>query len=678
MIITGILQVRNEERSGHLARFLEWNMPLFDHLVAYDDCSTDQTVSMLEKSGADVIKGDFRTFQSELHIKSSLLSRALLCFPDTEWFLWLDADELLLESREKLELLLNESESLGFDGIELPLVNLWRTDYQFRTDSGFNDLTNVRLWKNNQQLKFIIKPGLHHLLHPSGMKRIRHYESLRVLHYGFSSDYNILAKFHAYQKAGQRGRNLWRLVSESGLVVLDISNYAEYLGSRYIEFSKSTKKEFSTGISQLLIDKCRIQETEIYKGKLPVVTLISLIYAGVDWLEFQYGELLKLQSELGPGEVEILFVANDASEEVLDFLRQNLIPFVIAPGKNYDGEWYINSVYRAYNYGVACAQGDYVLLTNSDMSYRPGFLVEMLKHRSLNSYLVGKLIESGRLTPAKSAIKKNLGKKITNFRRRAFYSISGKILKEGKSSGGLFMPVLVSRKAFLEAGGYPEGNIKQGSLESYTHSGDYNVALPGDPLVPGDFAFVKRLEINGWKHETLNSAIAYHFQEGEKSETQTSDSTVVHSGVRIQLTDSRFFKDERYLSARNEIILPRITFVDSMDKMNKEGMYILLEKDDNPFEKPDARKLGNVLACISPSIFVIQNSAIDFNIHAYLVDELIGDNTSKLNRVFEEILASELRRTFLPIEPKPIKLIFTEKIPVPLKRFIKYFARLMR
>jgi len=45
MIITGILQVRNEVISGHLARFLEWNLPILDHLVAYDDCSTDQTVS---------------------------------------------------------------------------------------------------------------------------------------------------------------------------------------------------------------------------------------------------------------------------------------------------------------------------------------------------------------------------------------------------------------------------------------------------------------------------------------------------------------------------------------------------------------------------------------------------------------------------------------------------------
>ena len=676
MIITGILQVRNEVVSGHLARFLEWNLPILDHLVAYDDCSTDQSISMLENSGAVVIRGDFRSFQSELNIKNSLLSRALSDFPETEWFLWLDADELLLESREKLESILNESKLLGFDGIQFPLVNLWRSELRFRTDSGFNDLSNVRFWRNNQQLKFKLEPGLHHLMHPAGMKRIRQYDALRILHFGFSSDLNILNKFQTYQQAGQRGRNLWRLADESNLVLDDISNYSKYLGNRYSKFAGSIKKDGYHGITSLLIDECRFREAEIHQEKSPIVTLISLIYAGVDWLEFQYGELLKLQNELGPGEVEILFVANDASNEVLDFLKQNLIPYVISPGKNFDGEWYINSVYRAYNYGVACSHGDYVLLTNSDMSYRPGFLIDMLKHRSQNSYLVGKLIESGRLTPAKSAIKKNLGKKLKTFRRRAFYSISSKILQEGKSPGGLFMPLLVSRKSFLEAGGYPEGNIDRESLNSYLRSGDYSVALQGDPLFPGDFAFVKRLEMNGWKHETLNSSIAYHFQEGEKSETRSSARAVIPSGLKIQLTKSRLLKEKMQSLDRNKVTHPRITVIDSLDKLENQGRYICLTNDVELFDKLNPLKLGNIQAFITSSTLVLKNSAIAFNIHTYLVENLMNESSLNLDRVLEEILALELRTSFLPIEPKPIRLMITEKIPVPLKQIIKSFSRL--
>lgn len=671
MVITGILQVRNEEVSGHLARFLKWNSPILDHLVAYDDCSTDQTVSMLKNSGADVIEGDFRSFQSELHIKNSLLTEALSRFPDTDWVLWLDTDELLLESRENLDSILTESEFFGFDGIELPLVNLWRSEQEFRTDSGFNDLTNVRLWKNNQQLKFKTKPGLHHLMHPSGMKNIRRFYSLRILHYGFSSDSNILNKFHTYQQTGQRGRNLWRLVNESGLVLEDISNYSKFLGSRYTEFSSSVQEKNLPRNSNLLIDKCRFQTTKIHSEKSPVVTLISLIFTGVDWLEFQYGELLKLQRELGLGEVEILFVANDASEEVLDFLNKNLIPYVSAPGKTHDDEWYINSVYRAYNYGVACSKGDYVLLTNSDMSYCPGFLFELLKYRSPNSYLVGKLIESGRLTPAKSAIKKNLGKKLVKFKRRTFYSIVDKVLKEGKSSGGLFMPLLISKEAFIEAGGYPEGNIRKSALETYWSSGVQSIALQSEPLVPGDFAFVKRLEIKGWKHETLNSAIAYHFQEGEKSETQSSAKAVIYSGVGVELINNPLLQDGQKFWVNTKTVIPRLTITNSLEKMHNEGSYILLLNDSDSLEKLKTHKLGNISACITSNIKVLENLAIDFNVHAFLIDEITGENIYNLNRVLEEILAQELRRSFLPIEPKPFRLMVSEITPSPLKRIIK-------
>jgi glycosyltransferase involved in cell wall biosynthesis len=277
MVITGILQVRNEEMSGHLARFLEWNSPVFDNLVAYDDCSTDQTVQILKNYGADVIENQFRLFRSELNIKNSLLKEALSRYPETNWILWLDADEVLLESRERIDLLLKDSELLGFDGIELPLVNLWRSENEYRTDSGFNDLVNVRFWRNNQELKFKTKPGLHHLMHPKGMKNIRQYDSLRILHFGFATDSNILKKFRTYQHSGQRGRNLWRLVDESDLIVQEISNYSESLGSRYTNFFSLINQDRTEEGLLPLIGQCRLEVTKDKFEKTPIVTLISLI-----------------------------------------------------------------------------------------------------------------------------------------------------------------------------------------------------------------------------------------------------------------------------------------------------------------------------------------------------------------------------------------------------------------
>ena len=176
MIITAILQTRNEESSGHLVRFLKWNMPIIDNLVAYDDCSTDKTVDLLKASGAEVIVGSFHSFQSELHIKDLLLRRALELFPETTWVLWLDADELLLESRGMLNELLLKSEKSGFDGIKLPLVNLWRSETYFRVDSGYNQLENVRFWRNNGKIHFEAKPGLHLPMHPQGIEKVSRLE----------------------------------------------------------------------------------------------------------------------------------------------------------------------------------------------------------------------------------------------------------------------------------------------------------------------------------------------------------------------------------------------------------------------------------------------------------------------------------------------------------------------
>ena len=675
MIITGILQVRNEEISGHLARFLKWNSQILDNLIAYDDCSTDQTFELLKNHGATVIQGSFGSFQSELQIKNSLLKEALCRFPNTDWFLCLDADELLLESREKLETILHTSEDFGYDGISLPLVNLWRSELDFRTDSGFDDLKKVHLWKNTGKLNFIPKPGLHHLMHPEGIENIRIIEDLRVLHFGFSSDVSILNKFQTYQKSGQRGRNLWRLVNESGLVLESILKYVDSLGERFSLYYKTEAEKSARNDSRLLVNDTRLQLFERENQKPPVVTLISLIYAGVDWLEFQYGELLKLKRELNEGEVEILFVANDASREVLDFLDSNSIPYVSAPGRTNDSEWYINSVYRAYNFGVKHSKGDYVLLTNSDMAYYPGFLIQLLKNREPNSYLVGKLIESGRLKPAKPALKKNLGKKISKFKRRYFYRAAEKLLQDEKFEGGLFMPLLISRRSFLEAGGYPEGNILLESLETYQRTGDYKVATQSDSLVPGDFAFVSRLKINGWTHETLKSAIAYHFQEGEKSETNSSFRSRVKSGISVEINAENLAGQFNSLWMNKRSINPRLKIIDSIERVKEDGKYVLFVNDTNSLAKLNTKNLLNISSCITSKTEILEILALKMNMHVYFTDDFANTSSSISSQVLDEILRKELEFSFLPTEPIPFRLVITQRIPSGLKRLVKLIVK---
>jgi glycosyltransferase involved in cell wall biosynthesis len=667
MIITAILQSKNEMRSGHLERFLRWNRILFDNLVVFDDCSDDQSVQVLTDFGATIIQGQFHMFNSELQMKASLLDRCISEFPQTDWILWLDADEILLSTRSEIEKILHEGALKGFDGIEIGLVNLWRSEEFFRVDSSFNDLKNVRFWKNNGRLHFRVRPGLHHPMHPDGMNRVLSLESPRVLHFGFASDNHVLDKFKTYLQSGQRGRNLWRLVDESNLILLELTQIADLLGGRYAEWKQSAEAHPFNPNQLPLIEKCRYNFETSSRNHRPIVTLVSLIYAGVDWLEFQYGELLQLQQEFGFDSVEILFVANDASVEVLKFLDVNFIPYVVAPGRIDNNEWYINSVYRAYNYGAAAAKGEYVLLTNSDMAYFPGFLSQLLKHKSESTYLVGKLIESGRLTPASAAVKRNFGKKLRSFKRRGFYLLAEKLSSETKTSGGLYMPLLIHRDQFLKFGGYPEGNILQESLTHFLATGKYRIAAIGDDLIPGDSAFVQRLIHLGWTFETLNSAIAYHFQEGEKSEYK--DSLQIKSGFS-QMQNSVSSENMDYSILENH----RLHICKTITGIKEKQQTILLTNSLDEVQRLGKSEINYLTAVVTSNIQVLRKVSLELDVHSYfLCEEDFAKSILKDSVSLQQILKEELRRTFLPLKPISLLRRLIRRIPLDFKVRVKSF-----
>ncbi len=538
MIITGFLQCRNEIDTGHLQRFLTWNKDLFDHLAVIDDGSDDGTSEFLEKHCDILIKKESSTFTSERLLKKELLREVQTALPETDWILWLDADEILLSTREELESIIERAIALESDSVSFPLLNLWRSDKYFRVDNGYDSLRKIHLWKNSQKITYEAISGLHLPSHPNGLHRTLDCDSIHVIHFGFASEKHILEKFNNYKFLGQEGDNLWRLIDEKGILLRAVSERRTSLGKRYPIFERSTQSQVcednlieTRDLSQNFFLARSLSEVPKVSTKPPIVTLICLIYSGVDWLEFQYSELLRLRNEFPPGLVELLFVTNDASVTVLEFLMKNRIPFIKAPGAKSVDEWYINSVYRAYNYGVKAANGKYVFLTNSDMCYSPGLLARMLTRASSDRIVVGKLIESGRLTPAKSAIKRNLGKSLGKFKRQKFYKLARRYQSETESFGGLFMPCLIEKSRFIDIGGYPEGNISKTTIQDYVDGKPFKLAERLDPQVSGDTAFFLRARDFGLKHVTANDCLTYHFQEGEKSNISTSSRTKIPTGV---------------------------------------------------------------------------------------------------------------------------------------------------
>lgn len=519
MKIIGFLQVRNEIVSGHLSRFIERNLELFDKLYVYDDASDDGTPDRLEAHATFVLRAADQNFSNELHNKAQLLEKVKAECDEGDAILWLDTDEVLYASKTELQTLIRESFWLGFDSISLPHRNLWRSTGWFRVDDNYNNLRPARIWKLSSSLSFPLRSGLHITNEPTGLTATRKVDIFPVVHFGFASTDLIVKKYEGYRRHWLDGYALNRMTNEKDLRLEPLSGKPEHMGSRFSSLHEKgpqePRPERLPPLQWSMLTR-RLQLDGERETPQADVTLVSLIYKDIEWLEFQYSQMLKLQTDMPMGKVKILFIANDATEEVLDFLKDNLIPHKAVTTRRDEKEWFINSVYRAYNKGVEFAQTEYVYLVNSDMAYTRGTLSKVYERRDPKVLLASRLVELGVLESGKHGIERSFGSSPRSFRERDFSRFARSILEAKTVDGGLYMPLLVHRKTFLELGGFPEGNITRESLGEYLNGSAPVIAELGELLIPGDQAFVLRAQRSQVIHKTVFDSIAYHFQAGER------------------------------------------------------------------------------------------------------------------------------------------------------------------
>jgi glycosyltransferase involved in cell wall biosynthesis len=208
------MQIYNESAHGNLKRCLESMTKYCDEIVLYDDGSTDDSLQVARQFTDLIIEGKQNDFSNELFHKQQLLELALSRNPD--WIFWMDADEVL-EKKGEQGGIRKLCESAGdADSFAFKEVNLWRCHNYYRLDSQYNDGIFCRLWKNNGKLVMNTQKGLHHRQAPMGLSK-EGLCDLKVIHYGFASDDNILRKYRTYKSHGQAGWALHRLVDERTL-----------------------------------------------------------------------------------------------------------------------------------------------------------------------------------------------------------------------------------------------------------------------------------------------------------------------------------------------------------------------------------------------------------------------------------------------------------------------------
>jgi hypothetical protein len=239
------------------------------------------------------------------------------------------------------------------------------------------------------------------------------------------------------------------------------------------------------------------------------IELITMVYKSVYYLDLIVSELKKDYCKVPNVNVGIRVIANDANPAVLKRLEELYIPFSIYNDPK-PSDYYLNRVYRCWNYGGYTSTFDNICFVNSDMVFSENWLSNLWTQHDGNNIPCSRLVESGKLLSGTHAISKNFGRNATSINFNAWNNYTKRISLNELHAGGLYMPCIFNKQRFIESGMYPEGNIysdgKAGSMVG-------QVTLPGDV-----YYFNKLRDQYGMNHVTVFDSLVYHIQEGELDE----------------------------------------------------------------------------------------------------------------------------------------------------------------
>jgi len=223
MKIVAFLQLYNEYAKGNLVRCLDNCKKWAKDIFIYDDCSNDgsQEIYLRYTEPKNIILSQERRFRNEIFNKQCLLELTLASNPD--WIVWQDGDAILDHQLTlNLESILGSVQNEGCEGMKVHYLNLWRHPAYYRLDNKFNNLWTLSFWKNTGQLRYEPTEGLHHPQYPLGIDLCKIAKrDHQIIHFGFSSEEQIVRKYLTYKSVGQTGYALDRLVDEQTSFVIE-------------------------------------------------------------------------------------------------------------------------------------------------------------------------------------------------------------------------------------------------------------------------------------------------------------------------------------------------------------------------------------------------------------------------------------------------------------------------
>jgi hypothetical protein len=232
--------------------------------------------------------------------------------------------------------------------------------------------------------------------------------------------------------------------------------------------------------------------------------VLALIYKSTDFLTFISNQLKDYCQNFDDIEVSLRIVANDPIEKVEKALKLGDLPYSIYHDHK-PNDYYLNRVYRCWNFAGESSSADLICFVNSDMAFTEGWLKPLVDLHKKGCLPTSRLVESGKMPSGTHGFGKNFGIHPREFQQDAWLNFAKDFKTNIVRPNGLFMPVIFDKNEFIENGKYPEGNIYRGgagTLDGFIESGDA-------------WFFRKFSKATGREHVTAFSSLVYHMQEGE-------------------------------------------------------------------------------------------------------------------------------------------------------------------
>lgn len=239
------------------------------------------------------------------------------------------------------------------------------------------------------------------------------------------------------------------------------------------------------------------------------VEVITLIFKSTDYLDLIYNEFKSGKSNVDGWDVTYRIVANDATPEVLEKLKNIDIPYTIYNDSK-PNDYYLNRVYRCWNFAGETSKSDNICFVNSDMVFSHNWLNNLLKYHNGINIPTSRLFESGKMRSGLHGVSRNCGRNPNEINYELWDNIVKEFMVDETHNGGLFMPCVFETKRFIESGKYPEGNVYHNGIGTINNGGIF--VKSGDAYYFDDILNKKY----GMKHITVFNSLVYHIQEGEK------------------------------------------------------------------------------------------------------------------------------------------------------------------